>query len=204
MKNMNTVTRVAVALVAIVAAIVSYAHMHTVAAFVGEDWRAWLLPISVDGLVIAASLTAFKAECVHSMTKLSLVVGLGFSLGANILVPFLDKVDFDYLAATVAAYPVIALGLAFEELLRLRNTPVDEPDSTPEPEPVTVPVVDDAVAPVRVVTGPAPEPKPLKTKELAWLYLRENPETTAPQLSAMFDRSRAWGYKIRRELAAAA
>ena len=52
----RAITVAAVLLVAAVAAVVSYAHMQEVADRAGEQWRAWLLPLSVDGLVVAASM----------------------------------------------------------------------------------------------------------------------------------------------------
>ena len=50
-------TTVAVLAVALVAAVASYAHMRMLAESAGEEWRAWLLPLSVDGLVVAASMS---------------------------------------------------------------------------------------------------------------------------------------------------
>src|ERR671910_3604994 len=50
-------TTVSVVLVALVAAVASYEHMRALAGLAGEEWRAWLLPISVDGLAVAASMT---------------------------------------------------------------------------------------------------------------------------------------------------
>ena len=49
-------TVAAVLLVAAVAAVVSYAHMQHVAHREGEAWRSFLLPLSVDGLIVAASI----------------------------------------------------------------------------------------------------------------------------------------------------
>ena len=51
------ITTAAVLAVAGVAAIASYEHMRALAAAAGEGWRSWLLPISVDGLAVAASMT---------------------------------------------------------------------------------------------------------------------------------------------------
>ena len=51
------VTTVAVLAVALVAAVSSYEHMRALAATAGEGRRAWLLPVSVDGLAVAASMT---------------------------------------------------------------------------------------------------------------------------------------------------
>ena len=51
------VTTAAVLSVALVAAIASYEHMRALADLAGEGWRSWLLPLSVDGLAVAASMT---------------------------------------------------------------------------------------------------------------------------------------------------
>ena len=51
------VTTAAVLSVALVAAVASYKHMRALAELAGEGWRSWLLPISVDGLAVAASMT---------------------------------------------------------------------------------------------------------------------------------------------------
>ena len=51
------VTTLAVVLVAAVAAVASYEHMRALAVLAGEGWRSWLLPVSVDGLAVAASMT---------------------------------------------------------------------------------------------------------------------------------------------------
>src|SRR5690349_2544405 len=51
------VTTAAVVLVAVVAAVASYEHMRELAERAGEGWRSWLLPVSVDGLAVAASMT---------------------------------------------------------------------------------------------------------------------------------------------------
>lgn len=120
---------VAVIVVAVVAGVVSYDHLHTVAIAAGEQsWIAKLVPLSADGLLVSASLSAFVAKWqdrkVHGMTKLSLAVGLSASVAANIASPFvgtLTGTGQDILAAIVGAWPAIALALSFEEVLRLSS-----------------------------------------------------------------------------------
>lgn len=126
------VTLLSVGVVAAVAAVVSYAHMYEVAEFAGEGWRAVLLPLSVDGLVVAASLAAWQAkrrdEPVPGMTALSLTVGLLVSVAANVAVPFLPETPEALpggFSAVVAAWPAVALALAFEQLLKLRASAAD-------------------------------------------------------------------------------
>ena len=55
--SVRRITTAAVLAVALVAALASYEHMRALASLAGEGWRSWLLPISVDGLAVAASMT---------------------------------------------------------------------------------------------------------------------------------------------------
>lgn len=52
------VTIVAVLMLAGIAAVVSYSHMYELALRHGEpEWRAALFPLSVDGMIVASSMT---------------------------------------------------------------------------------------------------------------------------------------------------
>lgn len=120
------ISTTAVVAVAGVAAAVSYSHMYEVAAVAGEQWRAYALPISVDGLVIAATLNAWRAkragESVAGWTVAALAIGLLVSIAANVAAPFLMHGPASGpLSAVVAAWPPIALALSFEELARMRR-----------------------------------------------------------------------------------
>lgn len=114
-----------VVMVAGVAAVVSYEHMREVAEVAGEEWRSVLLPLSVDGMIIAATLNAWQAkrnrQDVPAMTKVAIAVGLVVSVAANVAVPFLPVLAGGLLSALVAAWPPIALAIAFEELLSIRR-----------------------------------------------------------------------------------
>ncbi|PPJ03335.1 hypothetical protein C5E51_28095 [Nocardia nova] len=196
---MNRITAIAVAAVAVVAAVVSYEHLYTVAEISGEHWRAWLLPLSVDGLVIAASLSAFRSkrnrEPVHPMTKLSLATGLVVSVAANVLVPFLPAVSSGWLSAAVAAWPAVALALAFEELLRLRGTA--EPEPLPlEPEPVDEPAEELEEPRPAVPAGTAGAETP---RAAALRVALAEPGITGSALGARFARSDSWGRAVIRE-----
>lgn len=51
-------TIVAVLMLAVIAAVVSYSHMYELALRHGEpEWRAALFPLSVDGMIVASSMT---------------------------------------------------------------------------------------------------------------------------------------------------
>jgi hypothetical protein len=121
------VTTVAVAAVALVAATVSFEHQRTLAAFAGEGWRAWLLPVSVDGLVLAASMTMLvhrrAGQPAGALAWLALTLGLGTSLAANVVAADPSIVDPAAVRRIVAAYPPLALALAWELLLQQRRPP---------------------------------------------------------------------------------
>ncbi|MBF8186956.1 DUF2637 domain-containing protein [Nonomuraea sp. K274] len=56
-------TTVSVLLVAVIAAVDSYRHMHELVLKHGEDqWAAALIPLSVDGTIIAASMSLLLAS----------------------------------------------------------------------------------------------------------------------------------------------
>ncbi len=116
----------AVLVVAAVAAVVSYAHMQEVAERAGEQWRAYLLPLSVDGLVVAGSmvlLTRRRAGLPGGrLAWVALLGGVGASLAANIA-----AAEPTVTARMVASWPALAFAAAFELLLQQRRVPVVEP-----------------------------------------------------------------------------
>ena len=158
----RVVTVGAVLLVATVAAVVSFEHMREVAARVGEGWRAWLLPLSVDGLVVAASmvlLTRRRAGLPGGrLARAALLGGVGASLAANI-----TAAEPTTTARLVAAWPALAFAVAFELLLQQRRMPAADPVGEPV-EPVVVEPVERVVEhppspdPVAVQAGDVDEP----------------------------------------------
>ena len=158
----RAVTVGAVLLVAAVAAIVSFAHMWTVADRAGEQWRAWLLPLSVDGLVVAASMALLTRRRTGlpggRLAWCALLGGVGASLAANIA-----AAEPTVTARVVAAWPALAFAVAFELLLQQRREPVVDPVDDPvgEDRPGIEPVVDVPGEVVDVpgeVVNPAVEP----------------------------------------------
>jgi Protein of unknown function (DUF2637) len=123
--GIRSVTVFAVVTVALVAAAASYEHMRMLAAAAGEDWRAWLLPLSVDGLVIAASMAMLvrrrAGEAAGPLAWLSLLLGVGASLAANVA-----AAEPTVQGRLVAAWPPVALLLSYELLMqqiRVRGGP---------------------------------------------------------------------------------
>ena len=134
------VAAVSVALVAVVAAVVSYAHMHDLAESAGEGWRAWLLPLSVDGLLLGESLVLYVRAGRAWLAWSALFVGIGVSLVANVLASRPELVS-----RLVAAWPAVALALSYEVLLTLVKHPAGRPVEVEPTERVPVSVAERAV-----------------------------------------------------------
>ena len=111
------ITTWAVLAVATVAAVASYEHMRALASVAGEGWRSWLLPISVDGLAVAASMTMLvrrrAGERAGVLPWVALLLGLGASLAANVA-----AAEPTVVGRLVAAWPPVALLLSYELLMQ--------------------------------------------------------------------------------------
>lgn len=120
--TMRFLTTTAVLAVAAVAAIASYDHQRLLAEIAGEGWRAWLLPISVDGMVMAASMTMLVRRRVGepsgALAWSALLLGGAVSVVANIA-----AAEPTLAGRLVAAWPPIALLVSYELLLQqVRST----------------------------------------------------------------------------------
>ena len=154
----RVVTVAAVLLVATVAALVSYAHMREVAGRAGEGWRAWLLPLSVDGLVVAAGMVLLTRRRVGLpggwLAWCALLGGVGASLAANIA-----AAEPTTTARLVASWPAVAFAVAFELLLQQRRVAVAGPVGGDPPAGDSVGDVGEPVSPSRVAREtPVPAP----------------------------------------------
>ncbi len=107
-----------VALLALIAATVSYLHMHLLVESHGQPgWVAALTPLSVDGMIVAASTTllADSRSCGRGgiLPWALLVVGSVASLAANVAVA-----EPTATGRVIAAWPSFALIAAYELLMR--------------------------------------------------------------------------------------
>lgn len=119
--GVRKLTTGAVVAVAVVAAAASYEHMRHLAAEAGEGWRSWLLPVSVDGLVVAASMSMLvrrRTGEAAGLAWVSMVLGLAASLAANVIASDPSLVDPLLVRRVVAAWPPLALLLAYELLMQ--------------------------------------------------------------------------------------
>jgi hypothetical protein len=156
----------AVSVVALVAAVASYVHMYELADRAGEEWRATLVPLSVDGLLVAASMVLFvrrrDGEKAGVMPWIGIVLGLAASLGANVAAGW-DGWEPPWLAGVVAAWPPVALAIAFELLISVTRRPSGQDERATAPRVAAVPPPEAAKAPEAAPTPQAPaEPRPVK------------------------------------------
>jgi Protein of unknown function (DUF2637) len=155
-------TTTAVVVVVGIAAVVSFAHMYGVAHSHGEDWRSWLIPVSIDGLVVAASMVLVtRRRAGRSCGWLAwgaLGAGVLASLAANVA-----DAQPNLTARLLAGWPALAFAVAFELLLQQRRaerveSPTDRPGPVARTEP-TSPVHPTSPAPERLApaaSAPAP------------------------------------------------
>ena len=107
-----------VGLLALIAGTVSYLHMHTLVELHGQPgWVAALTPLSVDGMIVAASTTLLADSRVGErggvLPWMLLVVGSAASLAANVAVAQPTATG-----RVIAAWPSFALIGAYELLMR--------------------------------------------------------------------------------------
>ena len=124
--------------VAAFAAIVSYSHIFELGRHHGQDGTAArLLPLSVDGLIAAASLVmlhaARRSQDVPWLARAMLALGVAATVAANVLY----GLPFGWLAAVVSAWPAVAfvgsveMAVRFVRDARRDDTPPDVPAVTP-------------------------------------------------------------------------
>ncbi|WP_435110347.1 DUF2637 domain-containing protein [Nocardiopsis synnemataformans] len=111
-------TIAAVLMLAVIAAVVSYSHMYELALRHGEpEWRAALFPLSVDGMIVGASMTllsdARNGRKGGLLPWALLIIGSGASLAANVAVA-----DPTMWSRIIHAWPSFALIGAYELLMR--------------------------------------------------------------------------------------
>lgn len=134
----------AVAGLAGIAGALSYAHMVTLAETHGEEgWQAHMLPLSVDGLELVASLVLLADRRAGrrsgKLPWLALAAGGIASLAANVAVA-----DPGWIARVVAGWPAVALLIAVKLLAGLmEHHPVYLAAASGRSSAVRVPATDD-------------------------------------------------------------
>jgi hypothetical protein len=125
MDTRGKVTLAVVALVAVIAGILSGAHIITLGLEVlppGHEWQAWLAPIPIDGALLVASLSMAEARRqgrkAGAVVWSTLIAGIGGSIAAN-----LAAAPPTLTAQLLAVSAPIALALSVEILLASSGKP---------------------------------------------------------------------------------
>jgi hypothetical protein len=113
-------TALAVATVAAVAAVISYRHAYELVITHGETGvTARLVPFTVDGLILAASMLILDANRRHQpvplLARWCLGAGILATIGANLA----HGLGHGPIGALVSAWPALALAGSFELLMTL-------------------------------------------------------------------------------------
>ncbi|MEU4874718.1 DUF2637 domain-containing protein [Streptomyces sp. NPDC021608] len=136
----------AVLVQAVIAAALSFAHLHDLAAAAGQDgWKAWAYPVSVDLLLVAA-WRRLRSGGSKAAGWCWFLVALTASLGANIATAGLLDLDAvpAWLRILVAGWPAVAFLGGTLLAHTTHETAADPAPATPEP----------------TTTAPEPEQRP--------------------------------------------
>ncbi|HEV2347381.1 MAG TPA: DUF2637 domain-containing protein [Actinocrinis sp.] len=132
----------------------SFSHIHDLAAAHGQaGWKAWLYPLSVDLLTVAAYRKLMAARSSAAPTGLAwwaFLLGLAASLAANIAAVWQNPDRF--VAVSLGVWPAVA----FLVCTLLSHDSSGVPDAVPVPVPVAVPVP--AEAPRLAANAPSDPP----------------------------------------------
>jgi hypothetical protein len=148
----------AVLVQAVIAAALSFAHLHDIAEAAGQHgWKAWAYPISVDLLLVAAWRRLRTRVGSRPLAWSWFVIALTASLGANVATA--GFLDLDHAPALlrllVAGWPALAF-LGGTLLAHTPTTNGHAPETTPEaPQPSPAP---DTAPDAALDLEPEPEP----------------------------------------------
>ncbi|MFF3257378.1 DUF2637 domain-containing protein [Actinacidiphila glaucinigra] len=148
----------AVLVQAVIAAALSFAHLHDIASAAGQDgWKAWAYPVSVDLLLVAA-WRRLRSGSSRAAGWCWFLIALVASLGANVATAgLLDLADVPaWLRILVAGWPAVAfLGGTLLAHSSPTTSAGDEPHGAADAEPLPRPR---AELPAREAT-PSAEPR---------------------------------------------
>lgn len=154
-KWIRYITIAAVAAVGLAAAVLSYRHQFDLAANHGESAvTAKLLPISIDGLLVAGSLAVLDAsrrDTGHAWpARMTVGLGVAMTMWANIV----HGLGFGWAGIVLSGWPPVALMAAIEVLARMVRP---APEVAPEAAPVVIApeAAPEVLAPVLVPAPPA-------------------------------------------------
>ena len=194
-----------VALLALIAGTVSYLHMHRLVALHGQPgWVASLTPLSVDGMIVAASATLFAESRAGqrggALPWALLVAGSVASLTANVAVA-----EPSLTGRVIAAWPSFALTASWELLTRqVRSSAAASYSQAPSEanrvhSTAADPAVQDAVP--RAGSGDRSVPRrELQRQAWRWALANQADDGTLPagsEIARQYGRHERWGRLVK-------
>jgi hypothetical protein len=125
---------------------------------------AWMLPVSVDGAMMVATITAIVLRTMHRPVWypwLVVCVGIAVSIWCNSTHAGIAE-DIELTigqARAVSAIPAVTLALSVHLLITLALAVLAQPQLEPEPEPEPV-VIEPDMPELDVTAEPEPQPEP--------------------------------------------
>jgi hypothetical protein len=208
-----------VGLLALIAGTVSYLHMHMLVAQHGQPgWVAALTPLSVDGMIVAASTTLLADSRLGrrggALPWALLVVGSVASLAANVAVA-----EPTLVGRVIAAWPSFALTASYELLTRQvrastvgrhgRIGPVWASRRSRQADPAAS-AEGSAPTPGLTLVRPSPAPRRTAGRELQrqawqWALMHRGEDGSLPsgkEIAYRHSRHERWGRLVKRAGAA--
>jgi hypothetical protein len=206
-------TTASVGLLAVIAAVVSYGHMHALALQHREGPVASaLIPLSVDGMIVAASMSLLLdsrlGHCGGLLPWALLVTGAAASLAANIA-----AAEPTAAGRVIAAWPSFALTASYELLMRrVRRAARSAAPAAADRGPVPLPqgagsatgdlplraagdAAEDA-SDVQVAATDGEGRRVLQRRAWQWALANRRPNGSLPagsEVARQFGRSERWG-----------
>jgi hypothetical protein len=159
----------------------SFSHIHDLAAAHGQGgWKAWLYPLSVDLLTVAAyrKLTAARATTAPAgLAWCAFLLGLAASLAANILGAWQNPDRL--VAVALGVWPAVAFLVC--TLLTHDPTPAPAPAGAPASVVASAPTVVESSSSTQVtaVVDTAPAPRPVVVEQVEQIEVA-TPAPAAP------------------------
>jgi Protein of unknown function (DUF2637) len=200
-----------VGMLALIAGTVSYLHMHVLVELHGQPgWVAALTPLSVDGMIVAAS-TTLLAESRDGgrggfLPWSLLVAGSAASLAANVAVA-----EATAAGRVIAAWPSFALIASYELLMRQVRRAADSSSSGPRPRRAPSPATSAGTAQVGTTKVSVSGERPSRQRAAvghevrldAWRWAQNNRTTDGSlppgrEIARQYGRHERWGRLVKR------
>jgi uncharacterized protein DUF2637 len=156
-----------VLVVGAIAATVSYSHMQELAHAAGESWRSYLIPLTVDGLIVSAGMVLAVRRQLGLPGGTLAWSGLGVGIMVSIAANMADARP-EVTAILVAGWAPVSFACTFELLQQLRKLPA--PDATDVPAVADRPLTLSAPAPGSVAQSLAAPASSKDARSLARLW----------------------------------